>query len=85
MLIVFINPPLYLNRIVMNWKCEAETGCLGPPRTFHLADSVCYWCQYYFVMCVKPAALLYFIIYTCYPAGIVLYYIRLKAEMCPGW
>lgn len=32
---------------------------------------------------VKPAALLYFLIYTRYPAGIALYYIRLKAEMCP--
>lgn len=93
MLIVFINIPFYTNRICDEFivrLCEAASSavgsycCSGPSaRTFHLADRVFYWCQYYFVIRVLSRQL-YFLIYTCYPTGIVLYYICLKAEYVPS-
>lgn len=93
MLIVFINIPFYTNRICDEFivgLCEAASSAVGSycrsgprARTFHLADRVFYWCQYYFVIRVLSRQL-YFLIYTCYPAGIVLYYICLKAEYVPS-
>lgn len=93
MLIVFINIPFYTNRICDEFivrLCEAASSAVGSycrfgpsARTFHLADRVFYWCQYYFVIQVLSRQL-YFLIYTCYPTGIVLYYICLKAEYVPS-
>lgn len=87
MLIVFISIPFYTNRIVMNFVLRAASGALVPTlgASPHIpsVESV-YWCQYYFVIQVLSRQLYFiFLIYTCYPTGVVLYYICLKAEMCP--
>lgn len=78
MLIVFITIPFYTNRICDEFivcLCEAASSAVGSycrsgpsARTFHLADRLFYWCQYYFVIQVLSRQL-YFLIYTVIPLG----------------